>query len=121
MAHLVDALATPGRPTARPGALSPNLPILVGAAAMLSLSMGLRQCFGLIMPPLTRDLAVTVSDFTLAMAVQNSPPWRSVFCPPRSSPAGSIVPHSRGPPRITRGPDRPRRRSAPRCARLRSS
>jgi predicted MFS family arabinose efflux permease len=71
MAHLVDALATPGRPTARPGALSPNLPILVGAAAMLSLSMGLRQCFGLIMPPLTRDLAVTVSDFTLAMAVQN--------------------------------------------------
>src|SRR5215472_7639145 len=50
---------------------SPNLPILIGAAAMLSLSMGLRQCFGLIMPPLTRDLAVTVSDFTLAMAVQN--------------------------------------------------
>jgi MFS family permease len=50
---------------------SPNLPILVGAAVMLSLSMGLRQCFGLIMPPLTRDLAVTVSDFTMAMAVQN--------------------------------------------------
>jgi predicted MFS family arabinose efflux permease len=50
---------------------SPNLSILVGAAVMLSLSMGLRQCFGLIMPPLTRDLAVTVSDFTLAMAVQN--------------------------------------------------
>jgi predicted MFS family arabinose efflux permease len=38
---------------------------------MLSLSMGLRQCFGLILPPLTRDLAVTVSDATLAMAVQN--------------------------------------------------
>jgi MFS family permease len=50
---------------------SPNLPILSGAAAMLSLSMGLRQCFGLLMQPLTRDLAVTVSDFTLAMAVQN--------------------------------------------------
>jgi predicted MFS family arabinose efflux permease len=56
---------------ARPAAMSPNLPILVGAAAMLSLSMGLRQCFGLILPPLTRDLAVTVSDATLAMAVQN--------------------------------------------------
>jgi MFS family permease len=50
---------------------SPNLPILIGAAVMLSLSMGLRQCFGLIMPPLTRDLAVTVSDFTLATAMQN--------------------------------------------------
>jgi predicted MFS family arabinose efflux permease len=56
--------------TSRP-TLSPNLPILVGAAAMLSLSMGLRQCFGLIVPPATRDLAVTVSDFTLAMAAQN--------------------------------------------------
>ena len=51
--------------------LSPNLPILIGAAVMLSLSMGLRQCFGLIMPPLTQDLAVTISDFTLAMAAQN--------------------------------------------------
>jgi predicted MFS family arabinose efflux permease len=51
--------------------LNPNMPILLGAAAMLSLSMGLRQSFGLIMPPLTRDLAITVSDFTLAMAVQN--------------------------------------------------
>jgi predicted MFS family arabinose efflux permease len=33
--------------------------------------MGLRQSFGLIMQPLTRDIAITVSDFTLAMAVQN--------------------------------------------------
>lgn len=50
---------------------SPNLPILIGAAAMLSISMGLRQCFGLIVPAATRDLAVTVSDFTLAIAAQN--------------------------------------------------
>jgi predicted MFS family arabinose efflux permease len=71
MANIADARAVAGRAQARPGALSPNLPILVGAAAMLSLSMGLRQCFGLILPPLTRDLAVTVSDATLAMAVQN--------------------------------------------------
>jgi MFS family permease len=56
--------------TSRPP-LSPNLPILIGAAAMLGLSMGLRQCFGLIVPAATRDLAVTVSDFTLAMAAQN--------------------------------------------------
>jgi predicted MFS family arabinose efflux permease len=38
---------------------------------MLSLSLGLRQSFGLIMQPLTRDIAISVSDFTLAMAVQN--------------------------------------------------
>ena len=47
------------------------LPILLGAATMLSLGMGIRQSFGLVMPPLTRDLAVTVSDFALAMSVQN--------------------------------------------------
>jgi predicted MFS family arabinose efflux permease len=47
------------------------LPVLLGAATMLSLSMGLRQSFGLVMQPLTRDIAITVSDFTLAMAIQN--------------------------------------------------
>ncbi len=39
--------------------LRPTLPILIGAAIMLSLGMGIRQSFGLIMPPLTRDIAVT--------------------------------------------------------------
>lgn len=38
---------------------------------MLSLSMGIRQSLGLLMQPLTRDIAVTVSEFTLAIAVQN--------------------------------------------------
>ncbi len=52
-------------------ALRPSLPILVGASVMLSLAMGLRQSLGLFMPPLTRDLGITVSDFTLAIAVQN--------------------------------------------------
>ena len=33
--------------------------------------MGIRQSFGLIMPPLTRDIAVSVADFALAMSVQN--------------------------------------------------
>ena len=51
--------------------LRPALPILIGAATMLSLSGGIRQSFGLIMPPLTRDIAVSVSDFALAMSVQN--------------------------------------------------
>lgn len=49
----------------------PGLPILVGAATMLSLSMGLRQSLGIFMPPLTRDIGISVSDFTLAIAVQN--------------------------------------------------
>ncbi|MBL0151586.1 MAG: MFS transporter [Ideonella sp.] len=38
---------------------------------MLSLAMGLRQSLGLFMPPLTKDIGITVSDFTLAIAVQN--------------------------------------------------
>lgn len=52
-------------------ALRPSLPILVGASVMLSLAMGLRQSLGLFMQPLTRDIGITVSDFTLAIAVQN--------------------------------------------------
>jgi predicted MFS family arabinose efflux permease len=52
-------------------ALRPSLPILVGASVMLSLAMGLRQSLGLFMPPLTRDIGLSVSDFTLAIAVQN--------------------------------------------------
>ena len=51
--------------------LRPAMPILFGAAAMLSLSMGVRQSFGLVMQPMTRDIAITISDFTLAMAMQN--------------------------------------------------
>jgi predicted MFS family arabinose efflux permease len=54
------------RPTLRP-----VMPILIGAAVMLTLSMGIRQCFGLFMQPLTKDLAITLSDFTLALSIQN--------------------------------------------------
>jgi MFS family permease len=52
-------------------ALRPALPILIGASVMLSLSMGLRQSLGLFMQPLTNDVRISVSDFTLAIAVQN--------------------------------------------------
>ncbi|HEX3864685.1 MAG TPA: MFS transporter [Stellaceae bacterium] len=45
--------------------------ILVGAAVLLSLGMGLRQSLGLFLTPVTRDLALTASDFTLAVAIQN--------------------------------------------------
>lgn len=45
--------------------------ILIGSAVLLSLGMGLRQSLGLFLTPVTRDLAVTAADFTLAIAVQN--------------------------------------------------
>ncbi len=51
--------------------LRPALPILIGASVMLTLSMGLRQSLGIFMQPLTRDIQISVSDFTLAVAVQN--------------------------------------------------
>jgi predicted MFS family arabinose efflux permease len=52
-------------------ALRPTLPILIGASLMLSLSIGLRQSLGIFMQPLTHDIGISVSDFTLAVAVQN--------------------------------------------------
>ncbi|MVW72994.1 MFS transporter [Bordetella sp. 15P40C-2] len=52
-------------------ALRPALPILIGASVMLSLSMGLRQSLGIFLPPLTRDLGISVSEFTIAISVQN--------------------------------------------------
>ena len=45
--------------------------ILIGTALMLILGMGIRQSFGLFVEPVTRDLAITVADFTLALAIQN--------------------------------------------------
>jgi predicted MFS family arabinose efflux permease len=51
--------------------LRPTLPVLIGASLMLSLSMGLRQSLGIFLQPLTHDIGISVSDFTLAIAVQN--------------------------------------------------
>ena len=51
--------------------LRPALPILIGSAVMLSLALGLRQSLGIFMPPLTRDIGISVSDFTMAIALQN--------------------------------------------------
>ncbi len=45
--------------------------ILIGAAVLLSLGMGMRRSLGLFLTPVTRDLAVTAADFTLAIAIQN--------------------------------------------------
>ena len=54
-----------------PGNLRQTRLILMGAAVLLSLGMGIRQSFGLFLTPVTRDLALTAADFTLAVAVQN--------------------------------------------------
>src|SRR3569833_2459335 len=51
--------------------LRPMLPNLIGASIMLTLSMGLRQSLGIFMQPLTHDIRISISDFTLALAVQN--------------------------------------------------
>ena len=45
--------------------------ILGGAAVMLSMSMGMRQSWGLFQPHMVRDLGITTADFSLAIAVQN--------------------------------------------------
>src|ERR1700746_2545172 len=51
--------------------LRPTLPILIGVSLMLTLSMGLRQSLGIFMQPLTRDVGISIAEFTLAIAVQN--------------------------------------------------
>jgi MFS family permease len=45
--------------------------ILIGAGVLLSLGMGLRQSLGLFLTPVTRDLAITATEFTAAIAIQN--------------------------------------------------
>src|ERR1051325_7421101 len=47
------------------------LPILIAASVMMSLAMGMRQCLGLFLPPMTQALAMSAPDFTFAIAVQN--------------------------------------------------
>ncbi|HEX7234132.1 MAG TPA: hypothetical protein VF243_02595, partial [Nitrosospira sp.] len=45
--------------------------ILIGASMMLSLSMGMRQSFGLFQPSVLQSTQITSADFSLAMAIQN--------------------------------------------------
>ncbi|MBU6270032.1 MAG: MFS transporter [Betaproteobacteria bacterium] len=51
--------------------MRPVAAILVCASLMLTLSLGLRQSLGLFMQPMTRDIAISVSEFTFAIAIQN--------------------------------------------------
>ncbi len=45
--------------------------ILGGAAVMLSLSMGMRQSWGLFQPHIIREIGLSAADFSLAIAIQN--------------------------------------------------
>lgn len=45
--------------------------VLVGSSIMLTMSMGMRQSWGLFSGPVTQDLGITVADFMLAIAIQN--------------------------------------------------
>jgi predicted MFS family arabinose efflux permease len=45
--------------------------IIIAAAAILSICMGLRQCMGLFLPPIRADIGLSASEFGLAMAIQN--------------------------------------------------
>ena len=45
--------------------------ILGGASLLLSLSMGIRQSWGLFQPHMIRDLGISAADFSLALAIQN--------------------------------------------------
>lgn len=52
-------------------ALRPVMPILIGASLLLVIATGVRHSLGLFVTPLTKELVLPVSDFTLAIAVQN--------------------------------------------------
>src|SRR5919206_97049 len=64
------------------------LRILIGAAVMLSLSMGMRQSLGIFVQPAVKDLSIAVADFTVAVAVQNLV-WG--FVQPRTGVWGFVV------------------------------
>ena len=48
-----------------------RLAIMIAGAAILGLSMGLRQVFGLFVAPMTLDLGIGRADFSLTIAAQN--------------------------------------------------
>lgn len=45
--------------------------ILIGAATMLSLAMGMRQSMGLLQPQVTSALSISTADYSFAIAMQN--------------------------------------------------
>jgi len=45
--------------------------VILSGALILSLCMGVRQSFGLFLPPVTLDLGIGRESFALALAMQN--------------------------------------------------
>jgi predicted MFS family arabinose efflux permease len=45
--------------------------VIIVAAAIMGISMGVRQCFGLFLQPITQDLAISATSFGFALALQN--------------------------------------------------
>jgi MFS family permease len=56
---------------ARPSFTWHSISVITGASLMVSLSMGMRQSMGLFLGPVTGAHVLTISDFTLAIALQN--------------------------------------------------
>ena len=48
-----------------------TISVLAGSSVMLTISMGMRQSWGIFVTPVTQDLGVSIADFTLAIAIQN--------------------------------------------------
>jgi MFS family permease len=63
-------MARAGTPSGA-GQLPSAIVILIGASVMMSIAMGMRQCLGLFLRPVTQDLGLTAADFTFAVAIQN--------------------------------------------------
>ncbi len=57
--------------TTSPSSLRPVLPILVAATVMMAVSMGIRQMLGIFVQPVTRDIALTISEFAFALSILN--------------------------------------------------
>jgi predicted MFS family arabinose efflux permease len=58
-------------PASAQGSVRPLWLVVASAAAIVGISMGLRQVMGLFLPPMTRDLGLSREAFALAMAVAN--------------------------------------------------
>jgi MFS family permease len=63
----VTPMSTPAPNVTRAQMMS----VLLGGSLMLTLSMGMRQSFGLFLLPMTQEVGLSVADFTLALALQN--------------------------------------------------
>lgn len=62
--------------------------ILGGAALMMTLAMGIRQNLGLFQAPASKELGIAISDFALAISVQQVA-WGSASHSPASSPTST--------------------------------